>query len=539
MSILIALVSALTTLAASRTLLHLLQLESYQLPGYRRAVFHNPWRACWPGLVCGVANIILIGVIAWRVNRLYVALDTSMDLQTDVLWILAAALLCLIAGAAMEQIQRRTPAKKPFVITARIKRLYGTLFLVTLVWNIVFLYAVRIYAIALLTPIGVSAFVALAVICAQPMEKAISNRYFRDAQKKLADRPDLIKVGITGSYGKTSTKFMLAAILSEKYRTLATPSSYNTPMGLTRVIREQLEPEHQVFIAEMGARHVGDIKELCELVHPKYGILTSVGLQHLETFFSQENITKTKYELIEALPEDGVAVFPADGAICEELYKRPAKHAKHLTGERAEGRGMLAKDVAVGPWGSRFTLINADGQEALCETRLLGTHNIGNLMLACTMADVLGLTMEEITAGVKKVEPVEHRLQILHTDNGVTVIDDAFNSNPKGAHAALEVLKAFPQRRILITPGMVELGADEASHNRTFGEAIKDAADLVILVGHHHTEPIAEGLAASGFSAENIHRVASLAEAQVKLGELVQTGDTVLFENDLPDNYTE
>lgn len=119
----------------------------------------------------------------------------------------------------------------------------------------------------------------------QPVEKGINNHYLNDAKAKLAARDDLIKIGITGSFGKTSTKFVLAAILSEKFDVLATPSSFNTPMGLTRVIREQLEPHHQVFIAEMGARHVGDIKELVDLVHPKYGMITSVGPQHLETLW--------------------------------------------------------------------------------------------------------------------------------------------------------------------------------------------------------------------------------------------------------------
>ena len=156
-----------------------------------------------------------------------------------------------------------------------------------------------------LLPLLLPLWVALGGLLAWPIEKLVSEMYFRDAQKKLAARPDIIKIGITGSYGKTSVKFILGTILQEKYQTLITPSSFNTPMGVTKIIRERLTPATQVFVAEMGARHVGDIKELCRLVHPRYGVLTSVGPQHLDTFHTLERIKNTKYELMDAVPADG------------------------------------------------------------------------------------------------------------------------------------------------------------------------------------------------------------------------------------------
>lgn len=146
------------------------------------------------------------------------------------------------------------------------------------------------------------------------VEKLISEMYFRDAQRKLRERPDLIKIGITGSYGKTSVKFILGTLLQEKYQTLVTPASFNTPMGVTRIIREKLRPAHQVFVAEMGARHVGDIREMCRLVHPTLGVLTSVGPQHLDTFKTLERIKQTKYELMEAIPQDGCCFSRRTGA---------------------------------------------------------------------------------------------------------------------------------------------------------------------------------------------------------------------------------
>lgn len=186
-------------------------------------------------------------------------------------------------------------------------------------------------------------------------------------------------------------------------------------------------------------------------------------------------------------------VFASDGGgLCEALYRK-CTCPKHLSGETHEGLGLYAKDIEVGPWGSRFLL--CDGKEEVpCQTRLLGAHNIGNLLLACTMGRVLGMDLETIARGAGKAQPVEHRLQLLTTPGGVTIIDDAFNANPVGAVAALEVIRSFTGRKIVVTPGFVEMGEREAECNRTLGEHLAEVADIVVLVGRRHTAPIAEGL---------------------------------------------
>ncbi|MBQ8953025.1 MAG: UDP-N-acetylmuramoyl-tripeptide--D-alanyl-D-alanine ligase, partial [Clostridia bacterium] len=301
----------------------------------------------------------------------------------------------------------------------------------------------------------------------------------------------------------------------------------------------RLEDHHQVFIAEMGARHVGDIRELVELVHPTMGLLTSVGPQHLETFGSVENVANTKFELIEGLPQDGLAFFASDGGEVDKLYER-CRVKKFLTGTRGMRLDMKAEDIAVGPKGSSFTLKDGlTGEKAACETRLLGRHNIGNIVLACCVARQMGLTLEEIARGVSRIEPVEHRLQLLTGANGMTVIDDAFNSNPVGAKAALDVLAAFEGRHVIVTPGMVEQGEREDEINRQFGAQMAGKCDVAILVGRRHTQPIVEGLRAAGMAQENIFVTGSLEEATGVLGKIGQLGDVVLFENDLPDNYNE
>lgn len=155
-----------------------------------------------------------------------------------------------------------------------------------------------------------------------PIENKINQGFYNSAQGKIKAREDLTVVGITGSFGKTSTKFIVGTILGERFNVLNTPESYNTPMGLSKVINNDLNDDHEVFIAEMGARNIGDIKEVAELCQPNLGVITSIGPVHIETFKNVDNIMKTKYELIEELPSDGVAIFNYDN---EHLKSWPTK----------------------------------------------------------------------------------------------------------------------------------------------------------------------------------------------------------------------
>lgn len=531
MNIVIAAVSALMSAFTARYYLHMLQLESYQLDGYVRWLKKNHSRYSGT-LTIGVGAAAAYYAL-WLLARVFLSRTASAAAAGAVA---LAGFVCL--GVLLDRSLHAQPEKKPMSYTPRMKRLYACLALIALAVSLLIQLVFQLPAFVVF--VAVPYLPLAAGFCMQPVERAISNHYLQEARDKLAARPELIKIGITGSYGKTSTKFILAAILSEKYDVLATPASFNTPMGLTRVIREQLEDHHQVFLAEMGARHVGDIKELIDLVHPTIGLLTSVGEQHLETFGTIETVADTKFELIEGLPENGAAFFASDGAWVDRLYERAACE-KYLTGTQGMGLDMKAEDITVGAQGSVFMLCDKrTGEKVECRTKLLGRHNIGNIVLACAAARHLGLTMDEIARGVARIEPVEHRLQLLSGANGMTIIDDAFNSNPVGARAALDVLSAFEgRRRVVVTPGMVEQGAQEAEINRRFGAQMASRCDEVILVGKKHTLPIVEGLRAGGMDAEHIHVTASLEEATAVLGQIGHAQDVVLFENDLPDNYNE
>ena len=498
---------------ASRMLLHFFQLESYQFAGYFRCLKRNLPRVLIPG-----------ALLACAAAALHFALGDG--------WI--AGLLLAAAGFGVQRLTMVKNAKKPFVVTARVKRLWGVLTAV----HFLLLLPACWGGWRWLYPLALPLTLALGALAAWPWEQAIKQLYLRSARKILESRPDLIRIGITGSYGKTSVKFILHTLLSEQFQVLTTPSSTNTPMGLTRVIREQLQPAHQIFLAEMGARHPGDIKELCRLVHPTHGVLTSVGPQHLETFHTLERIKETKYDLIRAVPPEGCRFFPDDGGICRELYDRTEGTKRLARVSPGEPADVWAEDIRVSPEGSRFRLCTRDASVD-CETRMLGKHNIQNSVLAASVCVELGMPLKRIARGIQQLTPVEHRLQLVPRPGGITMIDDAFNANPAGTACALEVLAAFPAQRVIVTPGMVELGAEEAEFNRRFGEQMAVSVDRAILVGPRHTAPIREGLLARGFPAEKIHTVTALSEVPALLREWVHPGDTVLFENDLPDNYSE
>ena len=514
---------------ALRGLIHYFQLESYQFPGYLHTLRRNWKRSFLPGV--GVA-VLIFALLAMH-DRLVQSAGPMVEL-----FIACAVLLLSGAGGLwIGKLFQDKTAKKPLVFTPRVKRLYLVYGIVLVVLALVLWRYLPLAVLLAVVPLFLPYILALAGLLAWPVEKIISEMYFRDAQRKLTDMPGLIRIGITGSYGKTSVKFFLGTMLAEKYNVLVTPSSFNTPMGVTKVIREKLSPGHQVFVAEMGARHRGDIKELCRLVHPTLGVLVSVGPQHLDTFKTLETVIKTKYELIEALPKDGHGFFADDGDICSKLYEKTEK-PKSMVSLRRENCDIWATGFSSTPEGSTFTLHAKTGESIACTAKLLGKHNIQNILLAASVCLHLGLSMTQIARGIAKLTPVEHRLQLIQS-GGLTIIDDAFNSNPKGAVAALEVLKEFQGRRIIITPGMVELGDQEEEFNRQFGKTMASCLDVAILVGKKHTLPIQAGLKEAGFLETAIHPVSSLAEATKLLHSMAKAGDVVLFENDLPDNYSE
>lgn len=524
----------------SKFFLHMMQLEGYKNEEYSRWIDKSK-KVYSKNLVSSMIALIILTafyiiVIAIRSNIYFLY-------GYIVLWV---ALMVF----AIER--KKEEAKKELVFTPRAKRLFTS----NIIVNILELLIVLLVYVAIVNkteyfmPIllfteSIIHFlqpqnIILANILASPVEKRINLYYYTQAQDKIKSMESLKTVGITGSFGKTSTKFIVSTILGEKYNVLKTPESFNTPMGISKVINNQLTDEYEVFVAEMGARNIGDIKELASLVSPKIGIITSIGPAHLETFKNLDNIAKTKYELIEELPADGIAIFNYDNEHIKKLADKTFKE-KILYGLENHGElDIFATDIEVSESGSTFTLKDKEGNEIRCTTKLLGKHNIYNLLAGASVGKALGLTFEEIKRGMEKVEPVPHRLNIINPGTGIIIVDDAFNSNPIGSRAALEVLGQFKEgRKIIVTPGMVELGEREEEANKEFGINIGKVCDFVILVGDKRTKPIYDGLMEMGYNKDNIFVVNSLDEATSRIQKIAKPKDVVLFENDLPDNYNE
>ncbi|MBI2446678.1 MAG: UDP-N-acetylmuramoyl-tripeptide--D-alanyl-D-alanine ligase [Parcubacteria group bacterium] len=314
------------------------------------------------------------------------------------------------------------------------------------------------------------------------------------ARFKINRMKNLTVIGITGSYGKTTTKDAISHVLIHKYKTLKTEGNYNTPLGVAKTILKNLKPEHEIFVCEMAAYQAGDIKAISKLIKPKIGIITAIGPMHLERFGSEENILKTKMELIESLPESGVGFLPKE---LEQKIKNFSIRSK------------------IEFFSSKEDLLVKIGK-------------------------IFDITQEEIFGYIKTAPQTLHRQQIIKTSAGITIIDDTYNSNPAGFLSALEMLKNTPaQRRILVTPGMIELGEKQFELNKEAAQSAAKIADYTIVVGETNKDAFTEGLKEvyGNDYISRVYEVLDLDAAKSKLSELTIPNSAILLENDLPDHY--
>lgn len=416
-------------------------------------------------------------------------------------------------------------AKKPLRMTARAKRVYWlSLVLVpcvflghTLLGKPFPAWPAWIMAVAVFVPVA-PVFLLFSNLLLRPVERRIQNRYWREGRERLLKLKPVV-IGITGSFGKTSVKHILGHILATAAPTLITPGSVNTPMGVTRIIREKLEPRHKYFVVEMGAYGPGSIARLCALAPPDHAIVTAVGPAHLERFGSLEVTAQAKAELAQAaagtvvVPEDLLA-YPAFAALRDRLTLCPP-HTVEQT------HGGLRVEI--------------DGR--VLEAPLYGAHHGDNIALAWALARALGLEAELIAAALRTVPQIAHRLEVGTYATGAALIDDAYNANPAGVRAALDLLDFLARedgkRRILVTPGVVELGEAHAAEHSALGAYAAPRADVIIAVAAQRIPSFVKAAREAG--AVDVMEVARFAEAQAWLAENTGPGDVVLIANDLPD----
>jgi UDP-N-acetylmuramoyl-tripeptide--D-alanyl-D-alanine ligase len=523
---------AALTFLRLKAFLHILQLEEY----FTRPYFHwlatnyDRYLRTMPGAAAGPALAYL--------------LLTMDDIE------LVGLAVWAVVGVGLAVTRPRHKAKKPLVMTARAKRV---LYVSAGLW---------IAAVALATGVGLAigeheavaagvfvasvlcAFaghvVALANLLLAPVEARMRRKFEVAASAKLAEqRPKII--AITGSAGKTTTKEMVSHLLSGRFRVLKTPASFNTPMGISRTVNEMLE-HHDYFVCEMGAYQKGEIEKLCRLVGgTDISVITTVNAQHLERFGSLEKTAEAKWEIVEGLKPGGAAILNYDVAAVRE-------RGEHLSGVDVTPFGIESTDVPLRATAVREQEggievdVRYQDEEASVRVSVLGRHNAGNVLAAVAIGLRCGLDLPYMAAALRQFHSPEHRLQPLKLPTGGVLLDDGYNGNPQGIIGAIEVLGAYaPKRRILITPGLIEMGRDKQRYHAEIGWAAAKHVDVAYLVGPKQTADIREAMLESGFLEANIHTTRSLDEARAHLAEIAGGGpdDAILIANDLPDQFDE
>ena len=417
----------------------------------------------------------------------------------------------------------RGNAKIPLKYTHRVIRMLVTetilIILVCLLDNTLYLGLLNVFAFILCI---------IANIINYPIEATFRWYYINDAKKILKGMPNLLVIGVTGSYGKTSVKNFLVKTLGAKYEVLTTPRNFNTTLGVVRTIRENLKPTHQIFICEMGATKLNDIKEICDIVNPKLGVITSIGPQHLESFKSIDNVIKTKFELYDAVNKNGGITFlNYDNEYLSKIDKPNIK----TYGINNKKLDYNAYDLKSSSNGLSFKIDNVD-----FKTNLIGKHNIANITAAIAVANYLDISLDRLVPRVREIKSVEHRLQLL--DKGTyNVIDDAYNSNPVSSKSAIDTLLEFDGIRIIVTPGLIELGNEEEQYNIEFGKYMSKC-DYIFIVNSTVSKYVLKGINSKKYDKDKLFTVSSPTEAVQKITSMgLKEKVTILLENDLPDNY--
>jgi len=500
LAVIVSAINAVFLCLVATKLIHVLQLSGYRLRPYITWAIDIRQK-----FIIRILALALLGFGSTFILQLFLADGAYVPRE----WRYLGLIFYFALGTILVTWLFRTPVKVPLRLTPRVWRLFTVFFLLSTV--LTYLLAWWAFAVggvwggAGLASVSLLVYASpiillFAYFILEPLELLIKQFYLWKAKRKLfsPQYKDLIRIGITGSYGKTSCKNILAAMLSKKYNVLMSPASFNTPMGFARTVNNELKPEHQVLIMEMGMRYKGDIKTMAKLFKPQHGMLTSIGSAHLETMKTLEAIRNEKYELINALPEGGFKVT------------NDASESERKTGNVGK-----------------------------IETNLLGEHNKRNIALCTEMALKFGITQKQIAETIKELKPVPHRLEVTKTEHGITIIDDSYNSCPEGCLAALELLGSLKGKgqAIILTPGMVELGKRADEENFKFGVRMSAVADKVIIVNEINKQQISDGLLAGGFLEANIFFAKNLEAAKEIYAPMLKSGDTLLIENDLPDNY--
>lgn len=388
----------------------------------------------------------------------------------------------------------------------------------------------------ILTPLVVTAIVLLF----QPLAVFIRANIIWSAKRKIEKlKPlGLIVIGITGSYGKTSTKEFLTTILSHKFKVLSTKDHQNSEIGISRCVLNNLGSNHKVFVVEMGSYNRGGIKLLSNIVGPKIGIVTGVNEQHLALFGSLDNLLSAEggRELAIALPEDGLLILNGDNKYCLDLYKRA--HTKKLLYSLDKNRinsDLWANEITVKKDSVSFVTMNKQKEMASFTVNVFGKQNVQNILAAILTAKELGMSFEEIAKACEDIKNEQSGILLKNGKHGINVIDSSYSSNPDGVIADLEYLNIFPRKKVIVMPCLIELGNKSAEIHRKIGEKIGKVCDLAIITTKEMFLEIKNSAQLAGMKEKNIVFCENPEEILTRISIFCTKGDAVLLEGRVPD----
>ena len=369
-----------------------------------------------------------------------------------------------------------------------------------------------------------------------PLEMIAKYKYVKDAKKKL-NQLNPIVIAITGSFGKTSTKNILFHILSSVVPTLTTERSINTLLGISKVIKKNLKKHHKYFIVEVGTSGPGKIQTICNLIKPKFGILTAIGFAHFENFKNQDALAKEKLSLIHSVEKNnGFSII--NKCQVEEKFIPNIKNVSFLSNKIVNDDDFSVINIMQNINGISFDLVYQNNIHKI-SAPIFGTHQAYNISMAIIMANKIGIPMDTILATLASLKQVEHRLEVKKHSDGITIIDDGFNSNMDGFLSALDTLKALAVdgRAILITPGMVDLGNKHKEQHIQVALKAIDVCDIVIAVVPDRIKDFVDTFKQNMKHNQQIILVDSFKEALMWTSQNTKKGDVILYENDLPDVF--
>ena len=470
------------------------------------------------------AALLLFAVLA------YISRDT------DVSAVAAAIVALLFAVAAFFEPDPRRSAKKKLVLTNRAQRILAVAACLAVAAGL----AAAFVANSLAWMVAVQLLPLLLVLgnwLLTPVEAHIQKGFRTAAEKRLRSvAPQTI--AITGSFGKTSVKHILGHVLQMNTNALFTPGSVNTVMGISRIINERLADNCRYFLVEMGAYGIGSIARLCKFTPPDHGIITAIGEAHYERFKDLETVARAKFELAEAVAErDGLVVI--DESVLARAYAKDfveQGRARFVTvgeSEAADFRLLANQQRADG----LHVQLSHGGEQFALFAPLFGLHHGRNIALAFAIAVKLGFAPDRIVAALRSTPQIAHRLEVKSHPSGATYVDDAFNANPDGIANGLDLLQVLRRgdgRRIIVTPGVAELGARHDEVHRQLGAKAAESTDVTIAIRPDRIAAFVDGFKAAETESELL-TFDRFNDARQWFDTHLGPDDVILIANDLPD----